>query len=233
MTHTTKLIAAAAALSAAGAASAAHIDFFTESDGNTLVLTPGETSESETFTDPNGDTVLGNTRFTMIEFAPGSSNGVVLETVLDMTDDGILTFTNGSQTRGTLTLRYGDTATLDLVSNPAGPDYRALQIDVEAIDVGSAGGGFDLAVTALDTDGDSDTQSIVLDSAGSFLLGYDAFDDDVDFDMIDTLTFEFVGQNPGADIDLANIIRAVPEPGTMAAAGLLSIVGLRRRRQQA
>ena len=208
-----------------GVASAAHIDFFSESDDDsTLILTSGETSETDTFVDPEGDTVLGQTRRTTIEFAPGGNNGFIVEMVVD-TADGILAFSNSANTRGTLTLDYGITSDLDLVNNPDGPDYQGLRVDVVGL-VGS----FDATVTATDTGNDSDSVDFDIDSTGNYTIDYDAFSDSVDFDSIDLLSFMFVSQTNGAAIDLNQIIRVVPEPLSAGAAGLLALVGLRRRR---
>ena len=218
----------------AGVASANHIDFFSEGSGAVVLIPPDETA-SDTMTDPDGDTILGNDRFVQVEMSGtiGDPSGVQIgaQFVTGPNGEGLFTYSNDPLSWGILTLQYGDSANFNLVANDDGPAYQALGIDVFAVDPGIGGGSaYELDITALDTEGDSDTVNTSIFSAGQILVDYDAFTG-VDFTSIDSLTFEFITQNPGGDITLNEITREVPEPTT---AGLLALGGMallaRRRR---
>ena len=225
MIKTLPALAVGAALAAAGVASANHIDLFTEGDF-LLVLTPPGPSVSASVTEENapfGDSILGNNRFVQLEFTPGPPNGIGLASQLDL-NNGVLTYTNSAETWGTMTLRYGDTSDLDLVT---ASNYGALRVNVTALGAGDA---FTLNVIATDTSNNTDTESVVVNATGDYDFNFSAFAG-VDFTSIDSLTFRVVSQNPGDDITLGEIARVVvPEP---ASAGLLALGGLallRRRR---
>ena len=222
----------AASLVAAPAAMANHIDFFSE--GNTqLILTPSTPggSTNSTVTDANGDSILGNDRFAMIAFVPGPAAGLNIAAQLDVAG-GTISYTNDAQTMGTFTLRYGDNATLNLVANNAGPAYQFLRVDVAGLgSSGPIGDSFALNVNAIDTAGNSDAETVTVNSVGEIFLPYAQFTG-VDFTSIDTIQFTFVSQNLGAGITLDEITReVVPEPTTVGLIGVAAVGLLARRRR--
>lgn len=214
--------AVATVLGTAGLASADHVDFFTEGQF-TLILLPGQGSVSDTQTDVDGDSILGNTRNVQIS-DNGNDTGAVLAAQLDV-NDGVVQFSNGDSTNAIFSLGYGATTTLDVVN---GGTYGQFAIEV----IGIEGGPADVTVTATDTDMDSSTAMVTLDSTGTFFVPYSAFDSSVDFDSLDVLTFDLVGTGgPGLDITLGSITRAaVPEPASLGLLGLAGLALGRRRR---
>ena len=230
----TAVAVSALTLFPANTASANHIDFFDEGDSSDPLVVVGSGSDTNDFVDPNGDTILGQTRRATVTMAAGVPSGLKIAGQLDInptTGNGVYSFGNDDLSWGTLTLEYGLTSDLNLVNNPAGPDYQFIGIDVFSYDEGSGSDpGFRVDVTATDTSSNTDTTSTTISSAGQLLIDYDSFDG-VDFTSLDDLTFDFVSLNPGADLVLDAITREVPEPTT---AGLLALGGLsllaRRRR---
>ena len=225
----------AASLLAVPAAMANHIDFFAEG-GAPLVLVPGApgNSASQTYNDTDdgtdNGTILGDTRFTQLVFTPGQPLGTNITAQIDVLG-GQLSYSNDGNTMGTLTLRYGDTATLDLVSNANGPDYQFLRVDVAAL--GQSAGGddtFNVSVTATDTDS-SDVQTFTINAVGDYFLPYAAFAG-VDFTAVSSLNFDFASGNTGADLTLDEITREiVPEPTTAGLIGVAAMGLLARRRR--
>ena len=229
------IAASALGLLPATMASANHIDFFDEGDDDLLVVA-GDGSDTNTFVDDDGDTILGQTRRASLtmDSAPAPS-GLKIAGQLNIdptTGNGVFSFSNDDLSQGTLTFDYGLTSTLDLVSNSDGPDYQFIGIDVFAYDEGSGSDpGFRVDVTATDTSSNSGMTSAFISSAGQLLIDYDSFGS-VNFMSLDDLSFDFVSLNSGADLVLDGITREIPEPAT---AGLLALGGLtllaRRRRQ--
>ena len=230
-------IAAGTAALAPAVASANHIDFFEEGN-QALFLIGGITGTSDSsnvsegslnpeFPD-TGDSIIGNDRFAQIEFDPGPVAGTNFGARVN-TGDGVFSYSNDPGTQGTLTLRYGDSGTLNLV-DPV--NYQFLGIDIA--NLGQSGGAddfFTLNVTATDTGSDSDTESILINQEIKYFIPYAAFDD-VDFDSIDSITFEFVSGNLGADLQIEALTREIiPEPASLALLGLGSgLLVLRRRK---
>ncbi len=226
----TTAAAVGAALLLPTTSSANHIDFFTEGAQTLVLLPPGPSSSSNVSEEDSGsDSIIGGDRFGQIEFAPGAALGTGLGAQINVTD-GVFSYSNDPATMGTLTLRYGDTSTLDLVNGPPG-GYQLLGIDVEDLgQSGLIGDSFLLNITALDTGSNSDTQSILINSEIQYFVPYAAFAG-VDFTSIDSLTYEFVSQNLGADIQIDNLTREVPEPASFALLGLTGAALLLRRRR--
>ena len=218
----TATLAAVALTGIAGTATANHIDFFEEGQF-TLLLLPGQTSVSDTQTDADGDTILGNTRNVQMTFAPGDDTGAVLSAQLDV-NDGVLVFSNSAGTRSTLSLSYGATSTLNVVDPVPYTRFGIEVVDLE-------GGNVTATATATDTGGDSDMASVSFNDEGQFFIDYSDFDSSVDLTMLDTLTFDFVGDRNGVDLTLGSITREViPEPATLGLAGVAGLALLRRRR---
>lgn len=208
-------------------AMANHIDFFDEAPFTLVLLQgDGDGQESITTTDPDGDTIIGNTRFAQVTFNPGPAVGVVLGANL-ASNGSTFVFSNSAASRGTLNLRYGDTADLNVVN---AVNYTAFGIDVDALD-----DDFVATVFVMDTasaGGDSDSQMFTISSTGQFLIPYSAFNSNVDFTSLDSLQFSFVSATPGADITLNEITREfIPEPASFALLGLGGMLLMGRRRK--
>ena len=229
MPFKTYLATAACALSATGVASAAHIDFFNEGNVSPLFLNGGS-SATETYTDadPGTPAILGNSRKATLTYAPGPSNGLIVESITE-TGDGQLSFSNGSNTQGTLILDYFLTVNtgVDLVGSGGALPYDSFEFDVASLD-----DPFDITIEVTDTFGATSTASTVVATPGSTFFPYFLLSG-ADLTSVETLSFSFTGTVVAADINIDGIFRAttVPEPtAALGVAGLLGLVGMRRRR---
>ena len=226
------LAAVGALVIAPSLASANHIDFF--SDGAvSLTLTPGQTQQSSFSTNPAGDSIIGSGRGTRIEFVPGASTGVVTATLINEgtrangSDTGQLVFSNSATTMGTLTLDYGTFSNFNVVN---AVNYSSFDVNVAAIE---PNGSYTATATVTDTDGDTSTLTQTIGGPGVYSFAYGAFSSAINFSSVDSLQFKFTALTPGADITLNEIVRGfavVPEPSSLAFAGLAGVALLRRRR---